>query len=37
MSTRQDGAKSPLARNRADLVGWIAAGEEAERRLAHRH
>jgi glutamate--cysteine ligase len=28
MSTRQDGAKSPLARNRADLVGWIAAGEK---------
>lgn len=28
MSTRQDGAKSPLVRNRADLVGWIAAGEK---------
>ncbi len=28
MSTRQDGAQSPLVRSRADLVGWIAAGEK---------
>ncbi len=26
MSTRQDGAPSPLVRSRDDLVGWIAAG-----------
>ena len=28
MSTRQDGAESPLARSRDDLVAWIAAGEK---------
>ncbi|WP_333793607.1 glutamate--cysteine ligase [Hyphomicrobium sp.] len=28
MSTRQDGAQSPLARSRDDLVAWIAAGEK---------
>ncbi|WP_295555374.1 glutamate--cysteine ligase [uncultured Hyphomicrobium sp.] len=28
MSTRQDGAESPLVRSRADLVAWIAAGEK---------
>ena len=28
MSTRQDGAPSPLARSRDDLVQWIAAGEK---------
>jgi len=28
MSTRQDGAPSPLARTRDDLVAWIAAGEK---------
>jgi glutamate--cysteine ligase len=28
MSTRQDGAPSPLVRSREDLVGWIAAGEK---------
>ena len=26
MSTRQDGAPSPVVRSRADLVDWIAAG-----------
>src|SRR4029077_820937 len=26
MSTREDGAPSPLVRSRDDLVGWIAAG-----------
>ncbi|WP_072372800.1 glutamate--cysteine ligase [Hyphomicrobium sp. NDB2Meth4] len=28
MSTREDGAPSPLIRSRDDLVGWIAAGEK---------
>ncbi|WP_072396900.1 glutamate--cysteine ligase [Hyphomicrobium sp. CS1GBMeth3] len=28
MSTRQDGAQSPLARSQDDLVAWIAAGEK---------
>ncbi len=28
MSTRQEGAPSPAARSRDDLVGWIAAGEK---------
>ena len=28
MSTRQDGAPSPLARSKDDLVAWIAAGEK---------
>ncbi len=28
MSTREDGAPSPLVRSRDDLVGWIAAGEK---------
>ncbi|MGE0025418.1 MAG: glutamate--cysteine ligase, partial [Hyphomicrobium sp.] len=28
MSTRQDGAESPLVRSRDDLVAWIAAGEK---------
>ena len=28
MSTRQDGAESPLAHSRDDLVAWIAAGEK---------
>jgi len=28
MSTREDGAQSPLIENRADLVAWIAAGEK---------
>ena len=28
MSTRQDGAKSPPVRSKADLVAWIAAGEK---------
>jgi glutamate--cysteine ligase len=29
MSTRQEGAPSPLVRSRADLVAWIAEGEKA--------
>lgn len=28
MSTREDGAKSPLIESRADLAAWIAAGEK---------
>ncbi|MBL8882611.1 MAG: glutamate--cysteine ligase [Hyphomicrobium sp.] len=28
MSTREDGAQSPLIESRADLVAWIAAGEK---------
>lgn len=28
MSTREEGAASPLIENRAELVGWIAAGEK---------
>ncbi|MCC7250871.1 glutamate--cysteine ligase [Hyphomicrobium sp.] len=31
MSTRQDGAESPLARSRDDLVAWIAAGEKPKK------
>ncbi len=30
MSTRQDGAPSPIVRAREDLVGWIAQGEKAK-------
>jgi glutamate--cysteine ligase len=39
MSTRQDGAPSPLARSRDDLVAWIAAGEkpEADWRIGTEH
>ena len=28
MSTRQDGAPSPVVRSRDDLVSWIAAGSK---------
>ena len=28
MSTREDGAESPLIKGRADLIDWIAAGEK---------
>lgn len=39
MSTRQDGAESPLARSRDDLVAWIAAGEKprADWRIGTEH
>lgn len=39
MSTRQDGAKSPLVRSKADLVAWIAAGEKpkADWRIGTEH
>jgi glutamate--cysteine ligase len=39
MSTRQDGAESPLARTRDDLVAWIAAGEKpkADWRIGTEH
>ena len=39
MSTRQDGAPSPLARSHDDLVAWIAAGEKpkAEWRIGTEH
>lgn len=32
MSTREDGAESPLISSRADLVAWIAAGEKPKDR-----
>ena len=32
MSTRQEGAPSPVVRSRDDLVAWIAAGEKPESR-----
>jgi glutamate--cysteine ligase len=39
MSTRQEGALSPLVRSRADLVAWIAAGEKprADWRIGTEH
>jgi len=39
MSTRQDGAESPHARSRDDLVAWIAAGEKpkADWRIGTEH
>ena len=39
MSTREDGAESPLIESRADLVAWIAAGEKpaAQWRIGTEH